>query len=139
MNRKVSGFKIIIAILLVISIIQAFNLVLVMTEDYISPSGFTSFHYALEDGRYGKMVRLYHTNQMYKDQRKVTGDDFKEYYAIAQYVEAAVDYRIYEATEDSKRAEEKLAEMKEAKADMGILSFETEKIDEKLGITVVIE
>ena len=81
-----------------------------------------SFYYRLSDGDYGSMVEMYYTNEGLGTR---ADEELRQYYAIAEYYEAAVWYKAYEGEE---AAERYLAEMESARARMGELGFVAEDI-----------
>ncbi len=90
-----------------------------------------SFYYRLSDGDYGAAVEMYYLNQA----NNVKADDeLRQYYAVAEYFEAASFYKAFSYAGDELRAEKYLAHMDEAESRMGALSFEADKINERLGI-----
>jgi len=90
-----------------------------------------SFYYRLSDGDYGSAVEMYYLNEA----NKVKADDeLRQYYAVAEYFEAASFYKAFRDAGDEGSAERYLARMEDAERRMGVLSFEAGKIDDILGI-----
>ncbi len=90
-----------------------------------------SFYYRLSDGDYGAAVEMYYLNQTYDAK---ADEELKQYYAVAEYFEVASFYKAYSDAGDELWTERYLTRMDEAEMDMGPLSFEADKINEKLGI-----
>ena len=90
-----------------------------------------SMYYRLEDGNYAKLAEMTWTNRV---SGKADGKEFTEYYAVADYYEAAVRYRICTETGDNAGAEKWQEKMTDAEGRMGMFAWEKEKIDSFLGI-----
>ncbi len=89
-----------------------------------------SLYYRMEDGDYGRMVQMVWQNRVMGE----TDQEYAEYYAVADYFEAAVQYRICTETGDSAGAEKWLEKMADAEGRLGMFSEEKEKIRTCLGI-----
>lgn len=83
-----------------------------------------SLYYRLEDGDYERMAQMVWRNRVMGE----TDEEYAEYYAVADYFEAAVQYRICTETGDSAGAEKWLKKMADAEGRLGIFSGEKEKI-----------
>ena len=91
----------------------------------------SSMGYALEDGRYGDLVEDYHRNIVCEAKTTTT---MENYYAVARYYEAAMDYQLAVQNQNIALAEECRARMDAAAEEMGEFSDEKQKIDTLLGI-----
>lgn len=90
-----------------------------------------SMHYRLEDGNYAKLAEMTWTNRV---SGLADGPEYAEYYAVADYYEAAVRYHMCTETGDSAGAEKWQEKMTDAEGRMGTFAWEKEKIDTLLGI-----
>ena len=90
-----------------------------------------SFYYRLTDGDYSQMVEMYY----YNEANGVKADsELRQYYAVAEYFEAASWYKAFDSAGDSARAAEYETKMADAGNDMGALSMVAEDIRQSLGI-----
>lgn len=88
-----------------------------------------SFYYNMRSDNYDSIMRMSRTNRINGKNR---GANYQEYYALADYYEAALYYRIYTEAGDESRAEIRKQEMEDAVGRMGGLSPQKQKIDEIL-------
>lgn len=90
-----------------------------------------SFYWCLENEDYSRMITMYYTNLA---EGKENDKSLQEYYAVANYFEAAADYKLYFQSGETERAEKLRNKMEEAYIRMGDLTVVKNKIDKKLGI-----
>lgn len=88
-------------------------------------------YYRLEEGNYAQLANLTWQNRMYG---REDDEDSQEYYAVADYYEAAVQYRICKESGDSGGAADWYGKMADAESRMGVFMAEKEKINRILGI-----
>ena len=86
-------------------------------------------YYITRDGNYTSLAYMTWTNRMNGKGERV---DSQEYYAVADYYDAAIQYYICEKAGDAVGAERWLEKMKDAENRMGSFSVEKEKIDRML-------
>ena len=111
------------------------SLVAVVTEFYESRNWVYeaySMFYRLEEGNYAELAEMTWNNRM---SGKEDDADFQEYYAVADYYEAAVSYCMSRDAKNDEEAEKWQAKMADAVGRMGTFTAEKAKIDEMLGIT----
>lgn len=89
----------------------------------------SSFYYSMDSGNYDNLLRMSLSNRV---QGKKGGAAYQEYYAVADYFEAALYYNIYVKAEDESRAKIWEEEMEDAVSRMGDLSAQQQKIDKML-------
>lgn len=89
-----------------------------------------ALYYRLRDGDYARLAEMTWQNRM---NGRENDADSQEYYAVADYYEAAVQYRMCKETGDN-GAENWLEKMTDAENRMGVFAAEREKIDRILGI-----
>lgn len=87
--------------------------------------------YALQDGRYSALIEYYHQNQAMDPKPTKT---MEECYAIAQYYEASIDYKLAIQENDAELQEEAKEKRNLALKGMGELSYAGDEIDALLGI-----
>lgn len=90
-----------------------------------------SFYYSMESDNYDNIARMSRTNRVLG---KKNGAAYQEYYALADYYEAALYYNIYTKAGDTERAEIRKKAMEDAVSRMGTLSPQKQRIDEILKI-----
>lgn len=90
-----------------------------------------ALYYRLRDQDYARLAELTWQNRM---NGREDDADSQEYYAVADYYEAAVQYRMCQEAGDNNGAENWLKKMAEAENRMGAFAAEREKIDRILGI-----
>lgn len=90
-----------------------------------------SLSYRLRDENYAMLAEMTWRNRMHGMGEDV---DLQEYYAVADYYEAAIQYRLCLEAGDADRAEAWLAKMNDAERRLGVFSPEKEKLDQMLGI-----
>ena len=90
-----------------------------------------ALYYRLRDGDYARLAELTWQNRM---NGRENDADSQEYYAVADYYEAAVQYRLCRETGDNDGADSWLEKMSDAENRMGVFAAEREKIDRILGI-----
>ena len=88
-----------------------------------------SFYYRTRDEEYALLADMAWSNRMY-GRGEIA--DFQEYYAVADYYDAAVQYYVCLRAGDTAGAERWLEKMKEAENRMGGFTAEKEKIDRML-------
>ncbi|MCM1026218.1 MAG: hypothetical protein NC432_07265 [Roseburia sp.] len=95
--------------------------------------GISTLQSALTVGDYPGLLELSNANRV----RGIgVGDaDFEEYYAVADYFEAATNLDLCGRAGDAAGAEKWLGRLREAEAAMGVLSGERFRICEQLGIS----
>ena len=90
-----------------------------------------SFYYRLSDGDYGAMVEMYH----YNEANNVKPDkSLRQYYAVAEYFEAASWYKVYSQSGDMHRAAGYEEAMARAEKEMGALYMVAGDICRQLNI-----
>lgn len=131
-NPKLFALDVVITVLVVLFVIIACGAIgeLYHYAFYFSNNERT-FTYRLEDERYSGMVRMYHENVA---SGHGEDKDLQEYYGVAKYYEAAVDYKLYTEAGEVEKAQEEKINMDEAYEEMGDFKFVREKIHAKLGI-----
>ncbi len=92
-----------------------------------------SFYWRLESEEYASMVNMYHMNVA-----AGKGEDRKlqEYYGVAEYFEAAADYKMYVEAGEKELADAAYGKMQKAYNKMGDFAILKEKIEAKLGLEV---
>lgn len=88
-----------------------------------------SFYYSMCSDSYDNIARMSRTNRVLG---KNSGAAYQEYYALADYYEAALYYNIYTKAGDTERAEIRKRAMEDAVSRMGTLSSQKQRIDEIL-------
>lgn len=86
-------------------------------------------YYVTRDGNYTSLAYMTWTNRMNGKGEK---SNSQEYYAVADYYDAAVQYYMCEKAGDAAGAERWLEKMKDAESRMGDFLAEKEKIDRML-------
>lgn len=128
---KVFVLNIVIAVLIFFLLIIGFYFVEELIEAFDRGYSENSMMYRIEDGNYGSLVQMYHTNEIIPVK---AGKEMQEYYAAAQYFEAASYYKAFSETGDAARAEKYLKKMNEAAEEMGGISFVKDNVDAVLEI-----
>lgn len=131
-NPKLFVLDGVIAVLVVFFVIIAGSAISELYHDaFYFGNNERRFTYNLENERYSSMVKMYHENVA-----SGHGDDkdLQEYYGVAKYYEAAVDYKLYTEAGELEKAQAEKEKMDEAYEEMGDFQFVREKIHEKLGI-----
>ena len=129
MNKR-HVLDIVIMILCVIFVfVLCFAIMQFREEDYSYRE--RSFYYSMESDNYDNIVQMSRTNRMLG---KNNGAAYQEYYALADYYEAALYYNIYTKAGDTERAEIRKQAMEDAVRRMGTLSPQKQRIDEILKI-----
>lgn len=92
----------------------------------------SQFYYAIEGENYDYVVSMYHENVVngFGDKKNL-----QESHGAAKYLEAAFFYKMFAEAGDAERAQVQKTAMEEAALQMGDMTFLTEQINEKLGIT----
>lgn len=90
-----------------------------------------ALYYRLRDEDYTQLAELTWQNRM---NGRENDADSQEYYAVADYYEAAVQYRLCRESGDNDGAEDWLKKMTDAESRMGVFAAERENIDRILGI-----
>lgn len=90
-----------------------------------------SLSYRLRDENYAMLAEMTWKNRTYG---KGEDADSQEYYAVADYYEAAILYHLYLESGDADRTEKWLAKMEDAESRLGVFKAEKQKIDQMLGI-----
>lgn len=88
-----------------------------------------SFYYSMCSDNYDNIASMTRTNRA---QGKNNQAAYQEYYALADYYEAALYYNIYTKAGDTERAEIRRRAMEDAAGRMGTLSPQKQRIDEIL-------
>lgn len=88
-------------------------------------------YYRLSEGNYAQLASLVWQNRLYGRENDA---DSREYYAVADYYEAAVQYRMCKETGDTDGAASWLEKMTDAESRMGLFAAEKVKINQILGI-----
>lgn len=127
------ALDIIVGILCVITIGAGVFAFTSFKEDWGYSFDADSFYYRLEDEDFGQMVEMYYANEA----AGIDADEeLKQYYGVAKYFEAASYYKAYQEAEDSEQALKYQGKMQEAQNEMGELNFLSDRICEKLEITI---
>lgn len=130
-NRKYFLADLILGSMCVIVVGALVFAISMFREEYSYHYSEDSLYYRLEEEDFGSLVEMYYANEA----AGVKADeDMKEYYGVARYFEAASYHKLYAEAQDAAKAEHYRMQMKEAKKQMGALSFLDQKILEKLGI-----
>ena len=90
-----------------------------------------ALYYRLRDEDYARLAELTWQNRM---NGRENDADSQEYYAVADYYEAAVQYRMCKEAGDNDGAGNWLKKMTDAENRMGVFIAEKEKIDQILGL-----
>lgn len=119
-----------ILVMCVVLVYSAFSTARLFYE--INDRGYSSaaLYYRLQDGNYALLAEMTWTNRMVG---KGEDADAQEYYAVADYYEAAMQYRLCQEAQDTDGAARWLEKMKDAESRIGVFAAEIEKIDQMLG------
>lgn len=120
-----------ILVMCVVFICSAITVAVSFHEAYDVGYDSDAMYYRLRDGNYARLAEMTWENRMHG---RDDDADSQEYYAVADYYEAAVQYGICREEGDADGAERWLEKMKDAEGRMGVFASEREKIDEILGI-----
>lgn len=90
-----------------------------------------TLYYRLRDQDYARLAELTWQNRM---NGRENDADSQEYYAVADYYEAAVQYCLCKEAGDTDGVENWLEKMEDAESRMGVFGAERAKIDQILGI-----
>lgn len=96
---------------------------------YAHPYSRSSFTYAAGNQDYEQLLSMYRDNLTTFGQ---SSEDLSDYYALAQYVEAAINRKAYLEAGDTERAEREQNIMNTAAAALGELSGYKDNFDKKL-------
>lgn len=99
----------------------------------LSDTGYSieSFYSRTNEADYAPLPEMYYINDA---EQVETNTQFKEYYSIAKYVEAASYYRIYSENNDMQRAKVYREKMEQALSQMGVYSSLSNQINTQLGL-----
>lgn len=120
--------------ILVMCAVFVYSIITVAISFYeIHDKGYDSevLYYRLSDEDYARLADLTWQNRIYG---RGNDEDSQKYYAVADYYEAAVQYRMCRELGDADGAENWLKKMTDAAGRMGVLAAEKEKIDQMLGL-----
>ncbi|MBQ7919188.1 MAG: hypothetical protein IJ324_04495 [Lachnospiraceae bacterium] len=87
--------------------------------------------YAIEQERYGQLVKNYYYNELGGEK---ANNDMRECYGVAKYFEAALWHNAYETVGDSRRSGIYAEKMADAYEEMGVYHFLDTAILEKLNM-----
>lgn len=93
---------------------------IILDQNYVA----NSFYYRIQDENYALLSEMTWSNRMYGRGEK---EDFQEYYAIADYYDAAVQYYMCRKEGDTTGAERWQEKMKDAESRMGDLKLKRKK------------
>ncbi len=96
---------------------------------YANPYSRSSFTYAAGNQDYERLLSMYRDNLTSFGQ---PSEDLSDYYALAQYVEAAINRKAYLEAGDTERAEREQNIMNNAAAALGDLSGYKDNLDKTL-------
>lgn len=134
-NKRKSPVNLVLDIVIVLLCLALVGAVAFAVSSFHDSLGWAydadSFYYRLSDGDYGAAVEMYYLNQAYDAKADA---ELQQYYAVARYFEAASFCRAYSDAREDGWVQHYMQRMDEAERDMGPLSFEADKINEKLGI-----
>lgn len=88
-------------------------------------------YYSLREEKYAQLASQTCESRIYG---KGEDAELQEYYAVADYYEAALQYQLCLEVGDADRAGQWLEKMNDAGSRLGVFSAEKEKIDQMLGI-----
>lgn len=134
METRHAGILILDLAILVMCIVFVSSMISVAARFHeVYDEGYDSedLYYSLREEKYAQLAAQTCENRMYG---KGEDADSQEYYAVADYYEAAVQYHLCLETGDVDRAEQWLKKMNDAESRLGVFSTEKDKIDQILGI-----
>lgn len=133
-ERKHLGIRLLDLAIIVMCVVFVRSVILVAVSFYDANDlghDTNTLYYRLRDQDYARLAESTWRNRMYGRENDV---EAQEYYAVADYFEAAIQYRLCREAEDNDGAENWLEKMKDAESRMGVFVSEKEKIDEIIGI-----
>lgn len=120
-----------ILIMCVVVVSSVISVAVSFHEAYDEGYDSEDLYYSLREEKYAQLADQTSKNRMYGMGEDI---DLQEYYAVADYYEAAIQYRLCLEAGDADRAETWLAKMNDAERRLGVFSPEKEKLDQMLGI-----
>lgn len=122
-----------IAVLCLVMAGSLWYMIACFMDERDSGYGISALQSAVTTGDYARLLELSNANRARGI--GVGNVDYEEYYAVADYFEAATNLDLCERAEDAAGVEKWLGRLREAEAAMGMLGGEKQRICERLGIS----